>query len=60
MYVFLHKKKAEGPAVQLDNEELSFPDLNSLGELETPVHLFSNRSFTTLLLQLSLSLVCLA
>lgn len=46
--------------MQLDNEELSFPDLNSLGELETPVHLLSNRSFTTLLLQLSLSLVCLA
>lgn len=46
--------------MQLDNEELSFPDLTSLGELETPVHLLSDRSLTALLLQLSLSLICLA
>lgn len=57
VYVYF---SAEGPAMQLDNEELSFPDLTSLGELETPVNLLSDRSLTALLLQLSLSLICLA
>lgn len=30
-------RRSRGPAVQLDNEELNFPDLPSLGELGTPV-----------------------
>lgn len=45
--------------MQLDDEELSFSHVTSLGELETPIHLLSDRSFATSLLQLSLSLVWL-
>lgn len=46
--------------MQLASEELNFPNLTALCELETLVHFLSVRSLATLLLQLSLILVCLA
>lgn len=58
MYVL--NKKPEILAMQLTSEELNFPSLTGLGELEILVHFLSVRSLATLLLQLSLILVCLA
>lgn len=64
MYVLRKKKKHHqktgGPAMQLACGELNFPNLTGLGELQTLVHFLSVTSLATLLLQLSLILVCLA